>query len=408
MPILTSLADLKPGMCLSSNIVNKYSVLLPKGHELTEKDIATLANLIPNQDVHVFDPDLDGIVDFEDVSHAQTVSRIVREKSTTVIDKVAMVVRSGKSLSHGNVVEMKKTIRDSIRYLTENSVTMALVEQSKNWENYLQEHSSNVFYLSLLIGNKVGNYIKNERERLSAASYVHNWTDLTPLGTAALFHDIGMVPLSYLYHKDGILTETEKEMLRLHPHTGANMLPDSISPMVRLSVRDHHENYKGTGYPDGLPGESVGIFSRVIRIADAYCSATADRAGYKGRLEALVLYEMLYGECRQFYDPELLAVFGSLMPPFPIGAKLELQDGRYAVVVRHNEKSPFQPQVIIAFADFNTQLPKNEIEPPFYMGDRKNVKISSFAGEDLSFLNESVYDIPSEPKYDKVLNFSYP
>jgi len=408
VPILINVDELKPGMRLGNNVVNKYSVLLPQGHILTEKDITSLGRLIPDKKVHITDPSLDDFVDFDDVTHAQTVSQVIREKSASVLDKVGTIVKEGKSLTSANVNEMKDVIKQSIDYLTDNSITMALVEQSRDWEDYLQEHSSNVFYLSLLIGNKIYNYVKNERERLSAASHIHNVKDLRPLGTAAMFHDLGMVPLAYLYLKQEPLTDMEKHALRLHPHTGADMLPESISPIVRLSIRQHHENNKGTGYPEGLTGNAINIFSRIIRIADAFCSATADNVGYKGRLEALVLYDMLYGDCKEFYDQELLKVFNTLVPPFPIGAKLKLQDGRYAVVVHHNEDSPFCPEVIVAFDEFGQRLGNEQIEPNFNLGDREDIRLDSFAGEDLSFLNDRLYGHSSRQTYEKVLNFSFP
>lgn len=408
MPILVPVEELRPGMCLGSNVVNNFAVLLPHGHELTEDNLANLERLIPGQSVQIVSPSLDGVADFEDITKAQIVSQTIREKSATVIDRIDAIVRAGRTLGDHDIAEINRAMHGAVKYLTENSVTMALIEQSKNWDNYLQEHSSNVFYLSILIGNSVRTYIRSERNRLSAAHNISNVTDLRPLATAALFHDIGMVKLAYLYHKDGPLSDAEKQALLKHPQIGAKILPKTISSIARASIRSHHENRQGTGYPDGLAGESIGVFARIIRIADAYCSATTDTAVHQGRLPAIVLYEMLYGHCKEFYDPELLAVFGTLMPPFPVGAKLKLHDGRYAVVVRHNRQAPFRPEVIIAFDEYGRQLSTEQIEPPFNMGDRNEARIDSFAGEDMSFLNEHLYDLPAQQNYDVALNFAYP
>ena len=252
MPLLTTINDLQPGMILSSNIVNKFNVLLPKGHELTDNDIIKLTHLIPKTNIYVIDPSLDDIVNFDDVSLAQTVASVVQEKSATVIDKIDTIIRSGRSLTSADANGMNRLIKETVAYVVENPVTMALVQQSKTWENYLQNHSSNVFYLSLLVGNRMRNYIKHERIRLSSARVISKVTELNPLGTAALFHDIAMVNLAYLYDKEEPLNDEEKELLRLHPHTGAQMLPESIGPVVRTSIRDHHENHIGTGYPEGI------------------------------------------------------------------------------------------------------------------------------------------------------------
>jgi len=186
------------------------------------------------------------------------------------------------------------------------------------------------------------------------------------------------------------------------------MLPDSIGPVVRTSILYHHENQMGTGYPDGLAGDSIGVFSKIIRVADAYCAAIADRVDYKAKLPVVALYEMLHGDGKQYYDPEILSVFGQLVPPFPIGAKLKLQDGRYAVVVRHNRKSSFQPVVIIAFDKNGNKFSEDQIEPPFELGQRDDVRIDSFAGEDLSFLNDRVYKLQAKQNHDSAMSFSFP
>ena len=408
MPILMIADQLKPGMFLGANIFNKHAMLLPHGHELTDEDIDSLKRIMPDEKIHIEVPALDTIADFDDITRAQKISAEVRARSAAMFDQVNTVIRSGKTISTDNMTGMKKAIRETIAYMIENPVAMAILEQSSNWHDYLQEHSANVFYLSLLIGNKLINYVESERVRLSSANHIYNATDLAPLGAAALFHDVAMVELSELYHKKEPLTDQEQQELLNHPHTGANMLPLSISSMVRAAVRDHHENHQGTGYPTGMPGDKIGVFPRIIRIADAFCSATADRGNYQKKSQTVALYEMLYGDCQEFYDPEILHAFSSLVPPFPIGAKLKLHDNRCAVVLKHNEKRPFYPVVIIAFDEFNQHIPKSKLEKPFLLGNRKDIKIKSFGSLDLSFLNEKVYNLTPQQNQTKTFSFNYP
>ena len=99
------------------------------------------------------------------------------------------------------------------------------------------------------------------------------------------------------------------------------------------------------------------------------------------------MYEMLYGESRFFYDPIVLKVFASVIKPLPIGAKLRLADGRYAVVVRHNTQDPFNPQVIIAYDVNGNSLSKKTLVGPFHLKANQDVKVESFREEDVSFLN---------------------
>jgi len=415
MPILVHVDDLEPGMCLASNIINRFSVLLPHGHTISEKDIASLKRLTPDSMIQVVDPLLDQIVEFQDDSHDQNVSRVVRKNVASVIGKVGSNIRSGVHLTRENIAGMQKVIHEMLQYLQDNPVTMAVIEQSSGWDDYLQQHSAGVFYLSLVIGNTIRNYIKGERERLSSAKSIYNAMNLAPLATAALFHDIGMVPLEHIYSKDEPLTDEEKEMIRAHPITGAEMLPDQIHPMAKKTIREHHENQNGTGYPNSLPGEKISIFARIIRIADAYSAAISQKVYQQAKSPASVLYEMLYGRFRSCYDPVILKVFTSIVPPFPIGAKVQLQNDFWAVVVEHNHRSPFKPQVIVAFDQWGDPLPEEQINAPVPLGSTDDLRIKSFAGEDLSFLNnlesddsDPLADAPLEQTFSELLDFALP
>ena len=411
MPILVPVSELESGMCLANNIVNQYSVLLPHGHTISEKDIVSLNRLIPKGMVQVVDPLLDQIVEFQDNSYDQNVSRVVRKNVASVVSKVSEQVRSGVCLTSDNITGMQEVIDEMLRYLRENPVTMALIEQSSGWDDYLQQHSSSVFYLSLIIGNTIRNYIMGERKRLSSATNIHNILNLTPLATASLFHDLGMVPLEHLYRKKEPLTNEEKEKVRLHPHIGADMLPEKIEPIVRQTVRDHHENQNGSGYPQGLPGNKVNIFSRIIRVADAYAAAISDKIHKKGRPPAAILHEMLSSNYRHYYDPVILKVLVSIVPPFPIGAKLKLKNGYWAVVVQYNHKEPFRPNIIIAFDELGDPLPKDQLDAPFALGSYEGAEIKTFGGEDMSFLNEKTEEQEDSivpPSYSELLDFSLP
>jgi len=388
VPILISVEDLEAGMCLARNLVNQFSVLLPHGHKITERDIESLKRVIPGRYVQITDPLLDEMVDFENDTHDTTVSQTVRKNVATVMKKVDSQIRSGVKLDSNNVAGMEKAINDMLEYLKDNPVTMAIVEQSNSWDSYLQEHSANVLYLSMVIGNTIRNYIKNERERLSASKRIHNAMNLTPLASGAMFHDIGMVPIKKVYRKEEPLTEEERELIRSHPEAGANMLPDNVNPMVRMIVRTHHENNRGTGYPQGLAGDKINIFARIVRVADAYTAAISNNVYIKAKTPVMALHEMIHTPVRTYYDPVVLKVLSSIVAPFPVGAKIKLVSGKWAVVVNQNYQDTFKPQVIVAFDELGDPLPKDQLRPPIALSSTDEVMVDSFAGEDLKFIND--------------------
>ncbi len=396
MPIVLDVNELVPGMCLANNLVNQFSVLLPHGKKLSEAEIKSLQKRFPDITVQIADPLLDSVVDFQNDSQDHEISREVRSCVANMARKVSVSLRNSANLEAQNIQGMENVVVDMMEKIQSSPVTIAIVEQSKKWDGYLQEHTANVFYLSMLIGNTIRNYIKQERERLSAAKTLSKGLDITPLGTAALFHDIGMSPIEHVYSKEEPLSPEEIEKIRLHPQRGADMLPLSIDPMVKLIVRMHHENILGTGYPAGIPGDKINIFSRILRVADAWSTALSAHTAGHGPSSTIALYEMLYGKYNKYFDPVVLKVFAGITPPFPIGAKLKLKSGMWAIVVRNDTQKPFKPLVIVAFDELGDPLAKDELDPPLPLASTERLRVDSFRNEDVGFINKLNEDNPPQ------------
>lgn len=143
------------------------------------------------------------------------------------------------------------------------------------------------------------------------------------IGTAALLHDVGKIFDKYapILAKEDRLTPEEWAIIKEHPADGANL----IATMTTLrglipAVRHHHENWDGTGYPDGLRGDSIPLASRVIMFADTFDAMTTDRPYRDALGEEVVRAELVKCRGRQF-DPEitdrLLAnnFWSTLFPP---------------------------------------------------------------------------------------------
>jgi putative nucleotidyltransferase with HDIG domain len=96
---------------------------------------------------------------------------------------------------------------------------------------------------------------------------------------AGLLHDIGKIGVEdRVLMKPSRLDPDEQELMRRHPIYGASILEPSaaLRPLVPI-VLHHHENFDGSGYPEGLKGEEIPIGSRIMIVADAYEAMTSDR-----------------------------------------------------------------------------------------------------------------------------------
>lgn len=115
---------------------------------------------------------------------------------------------------------------------------------------------------------------------------------------AGLLHDIGKIGVEdRILMKPMRLEADEQELMRRHPIYGASILEPSaaLRPLVPL-VLHHHENFDGSGYPEGLKGEQIPLGSRIIIVADAYEAMTSDRIyrkaiGHTRAMEQLVKYK---------------------------------------------------------------------------------------------------------------------
>ena len=102
--------------------------------------------------------------------------------------------------------------------------------------------------------------------------------------SAARVHDIGKIGIpDSVLQKPGPLTPEERTIMESHSARGAELLeryPDFSRGMA--IVRHHHESWDGTGYPDGLKGETIPFGARVIAVADTFDAMTSDRPYRKG------------------------------------------------------------------------------------------------------------------------------
>jgi putative nucleotidyltransferase with HDIG domain len=129
------------------------------------------------------------------------------------------------------------------------------------------------------------------------------------IATAALLHDVGKIYEEFapLLRKEGRLTPEERMLMQAHPVRSADLAGTigEFRGKVQADIRNHHENYDGTGYPDGLVGETIPIGARIIMIADTIDAMTTDRP-YRKALTFHRALEELKKLAGQQFDPKLV------------------------------------------------------------------------------------------------------
>jgi putative nucleotidyltransferase with HDIG domain len=155
---------------------------------------------------------------------------------------------------------------------------------------------------------------------------------LQALEAAALLHDMGKIAVpEHILNKPSRLTAGEFEKMKLHASIGADIL-SSISfpyPVVPI-VRHHHENWNGTGYPDGLRGTSIPLGARILAVVDCFDALTSDRP-YRPRLSDSEAVAILMERRGVMYDPLVVDMF--------IACKDELAESLVAELSTHNVRA---------------------------------------------------------------------
>lgn len=130
----------------------------------------------------------------------------------------------------------------------------------------------------------------------------------------ALLHDIGneAVPEEVLA-RAGELDADERQIVRVHTIMGDAMaaqlgFPDEVRP----AVRSHHEHWAGTGYPDGLAGESIPRAARIVAVAEVYDALTSPRS-FRAAYPADEALCMMERDCEGMFDPLLFGVFREMV-----------------------------------------------------------------------------------------------
>ncbi|MBC3764361.1 DUF3369 domain-containing protein [Neptunicella marina] len=159
-----------------------------------------------------------------------------------------------------------------------------------------------------------GNHIKRVIliSEILGKSFGLSEDEVKTLRIAVPLHDIGKIAIPQsIINKPSKLSDDEAAMVKNHTKIGYNILKNSKRPVIKaaaLIARDHHEHWDGQGYPRGLKGEEISVFSRITAIADVYDSLRSQRVYKESWSDAEAQRYMQQQRGKQF-DPFLIDIF---------------------------------------------------------------------------------------------------
>jgi putative nucleotidyltransferase with HDIG domain len=204
------------------------------------------------------------------------------------------------SIFTNNIAETlhKARLKEEIETSYLNTVR-ALVQAIEEKDAYTRGHSERVASISMQLGQMMNLPPK----------------ELEYLRLGCLLHDVGKIGISEsIVCKNEELTSEEYDIIKQHPLKGEEIVrPISFLQNHLYLIRNHHECYDGSGYPDGLTGEEIPLGAQIISVADAYDAITSTRPYRMGLSPEEALHRIILYSGIQF-APRVVQVFKELFP----------------------------------------------------------------------------------------------
>ncbi len=182
---------------------------------------------------------------------------------------------------------------------------------------------------------------------------------------AGLLHDIGKVKVDpRVTTKKGTLTMEEFEEMKTHTVNGYYILTTTagLNEGVAFAALQHHERMDGSGYPLGLKGEQIHLYSRVVAILEVYHAMISERE-YKSAMSPFIVADHLLKENLGKLDPQLVYTFVQGIMPLYQGYHVRLNNGEVGKIVFIDKNNPTRPMVQVYERFVNlVEQPKYKID----------------------------------------------
>ncbi len=327
-----SIERVQPGMITRRPVLGFLGqVLLSEGMIIKEKHLYYLKQMgitaLYVHDERLSDVEVDDIISVE-----------VRGESRALVAQVMKDLDAAGPGSKGLAIKDKEIIAMVTKIVDELMQSKeALIQLSdiRAHDGYVFAHSVNCCVISTLIAAKLNYDLKT----------------LKLLATGALLHDIGLVAVpQIILKKPGALSDEEYEAVKRHPSYGYEILKKSklFSERAGEIILQHHERYRGQGYPQGRIGKEIASLARIVAVADVFDAITSEKT-YRHAYPVHEAFEMMMAWGGDLFDLDVLNTFLKHITAYPIGSHVLLDNGESGFVVGNSPGFALRPVVRLLF-----------------------------------------------------------
>jgi len=217
---------------------------------------------------------------------------------------------------------------------------------------------------------------------------------LADLGLIGMLADVGKIKLPRaLLAKPGMLSPAEFELVKGHVALGLAALEGSagLTPAVLEGIAQHHERLDGSGYPNGLKSEQIGVYGRMTAIADSFSAMITPRS-YANAASAQEALLSLYEWGGTSFSAPMIEQFVQAIGVFPVGSLVELSNGEVAAVVAHNRVRRLEPKVLVLTGPDKSPLATPIERDLFELGKSSHNRLRITKGVRMNSFNLSIRD----------------
>ncbi|HTN32988.1 MAG TPA: HD-GYP domain-containing protein [Marinobacter sp.] len=280
------------------------------------------------------------------VAEELTIAQKIHSQAQGLVGEFMENVKIGGAVDAAPIHQLAHELQSSV---LRNANALSCLGRIREKDNYLLEHSVNLSVLMSLFGHF----------RSLPPDILHQ----TIVG--ALLHDLGkiMTPDEIL-HKPGRLSAEEFEIMKLHARHSRDILvaTEGIGELSIITAAQHHEKLDGSGYPEGLKGDEISVYGRMVAITDVYDAITSDRVYHKGITPTQGLKKLLEWS-GDHLDASLVKQFIRCIGLYPVGSLVLLESGRLGAVVEANGHDQRLPAVRVMYhTKFRLPIPVETID----------------------------------------------